>query len=224
MKISTTDTDIEGSQDMTDMNQTAEWPANETTKTNNLPELVKREDLTIDPEFQKLFSANTTEAGYDGLREEIRRLGILTPLIGWAETKTLLDGHTRVKIYDELGMTTPLPIRWLSFPNREEARVWMMQHQVFRRNLNTFRNIETVLHLQDFYAAKAQERIRTGKDDPTQIFGEGGEVNEILGRMVETSGETVRKVKIIKEKASKKTAKWNVPLYVVYTTFIVSIA
>ena len=186
---------------MTDTNQTAERTTNDTTKADSLSEWVQREDLLIDPEFQKLFSANSTEIGYEGLKEDIRHRGILDKLIGWAEWGILLDGHTRCKIHEELGLETPLPIQWLSFPNQEEARAWMIQHQVFRRNLNTFCNVEAILNLHTFYTTKAKERTQAGKKDLTQTFGEGGEVNKILGRMVKTSGETVRKVKIIKEKA-----------------------
>jgi len=187
---------------MTTTSQTAVQTTNGTTKANNLIEYVKRDDLIIDPEFQELFSTGTPEGGYEGLKELIRNDGILDNLKGWKEGMVLLDGHTRVKIYDELKMTTPLPIQWLSFPSKDEAEAWMRKNQVFRRNLNTFRNVENILKLQTFYTAKAKERIRAGKHDPTLTLGEGGEVNEILGKMVKTSADTVRKVKIIKERAT----------------------
>jgi hypothetical protein len=161
------------------------------------PEQVERADLIIDPEFQDVFSTKTLEDGYEALKEDIRQRGILDKLIGWKETGIVLDGHTRYAIHGELEMKEPLPIQWLSFADRKEAKAWMLQHQIMRRNLNIFRRAEAILQLNDFYTEKARERqINAGKD-LTQIFGEGGEVNEALGKLISTSPETIRKVKKI---------------------------
>ena len=181
--------------------------SNKTTKKNAPPEQVNREDLTIDPEFQELFSANAPEKGRDELKEDIRKRGILDKLIGWEweGRKILLDGHTRFKIHEELDIKEPLPIQWLSFEDRNAAMMWMLQHQFIRRNLNLFQRIEAALKFKDYYTEKA----RINQDAGVRLKSdEGVDVLAEVAKLAKTSRDTAWKVaKILEKKKDKEVTK-----------------
>ena len=150
----------------------------------------------IDPDFQALFPAKRPEE-YEILKEDIRKRGVLDKLIGWKEEGVILDGHNRYHIHKELKIEKPLQIQWLSFPDKDAAKMWMVQHQIMRRNLNLFQRVEAALQFEKYYAAKAQANQEAGV--PLNS-GEGVEVDVELAKIAKTSPDTVRKVRRIKEK------------------------
>jgi ParB-like chromosome segregation protein Spo0J len=89
--------------------------------------------LKINPELQTVVAPLTTEE-YAQLRDNIQRDGLLEPITIWAEQSgTILDGHNRHAICLELGIG--FKTKALSFPNIEAAKLWILEHQVGRRNL-----------------------------------------------------------------------------------------
>jgi ParB-like chromosome segregation protein Spo0J len=86
----------------------------------------------IDPEFRALIPPLHPDE-LAGLREAIRREGCRDPITIWREEDVILDGHHRFDICQEFGI--PYPISALSFAGREAAMLWMLEHQVHRRNL-----------------------------------------------------------------------------------------
>ena len=189
---------------MTNTNQSADQTMNETTKSSNLPDYVERADLIINREFQALFSAGTSEREYKELKEDILKRGILDKLIGWDRNKILLDGHTRYKIHEELDLKEPLPIQWLSFETYNEAKMWILQHQFIRRNLNLFQRIEAALGFKEIFTAKAKANQEAGVSLNSK---EGTEANEEVAKLAKTSSNTVWKVtKILEKKKVKEVA------------------
>jgi len=204
-----TTTDLNETEDkMTDTSQTVktvEHTANDTAMANELPTSVTREDLVIDPVFQKKFEKTPEE--YEALKELIRKDGkIQDALKGWKEELMLLDGHTRLEIHEELELPEPLQIQWLSFPDRVAAEIWLIQHQIARRNLNTFRMIEYALESKDLFAAKAKKNQEAGVSlNP----GEGIDTEKELAKIAKTSEDSVRKVaKILEKKDNEEIAKY----------------
>ncbi len=87
----------------------------------------------IDNEFSSLIPpASAEEVAL--LEGSVKRDGIIHPLIVWKEEKVLLDGHTRYKL--ALKHSLPHPIKQLSFDDRNQARNWLIDHQLGRRNIN----------------------------------------------------------------------------------------
>jgi hypothetical protein len=86
----------------------------------------------IDPEFAKLLP-EPTDLVLEELRASIKSEGIREPLVVWAEGDVLLDGHTRLRIAQELGQV----VRWRRVPcyDRDEAEEWIFRNQLGRRNL-----------------------------------------------------------------------------------------
>jgi ParB-like chromosome segregation protein Spo0J len=160
----------------------------------------------IDPEFQALFGRKPTEE-YERLKEAIRDEGFLQPLDVWKEMDILVDGHNRHQIYEELREELgdklniePPKIRRRSFANRDAAKMWIIQNQFNRRNLNSFQRIEVVLQIKEIFVAQAKANKLAGVP---LLLGEGGETDEKLAKLAGTSPEIVRRATRILEKADK---------------------
>lgn len=89
-------------------------------------------DFIIDPEFRALVPA-PSEAERELLRAQIKEQGCLTPLIVWHEENILLDGHNRFSICTEERET--FQVSYISLGSRDEAKLWILEHQAGRRNL-----------------------------------------------------------------------------------------
>jgi len=88
--------------------------------------------FTVDDELRRLIPPPTETERAD-LEAQLLRDGCLSPLIVWAERSVLLDGHNRKDICDRYSLE--YPVREISLPGRDEARLWIIQHQLGRRNL-----------------------------------------------------------------------------------------
>ncbi|MGB8065880.1 MAG: ParB N-terminal domain-containing protein [Candidatus Sulfotelmatobacter sp.] len=89
--------------------------------------------LRINPELQAVVAPLTTEE-YAQLRDNIQRDGLLEPITLWAEESgTIVDGHNRHAICQELGIG--FKTKAISLPNIEAVKLWILEHQVGRRNL-----------------------------------------------------------------------------------------
>ena len=171
-----------------------------------------REELgyIIDPEFKNLIGR--TDEEYARLKEAIRRDGkIRDAFVGWEEERILVDGHGRADIYDEfqeeLGdefNIEPPRIVWMSFINRDEAKMWIFKNQDARRNWNAFRRIVAALQFKPYYAEQAKTNQHAGV---SQNLGKGIEANEEVAKLAKSSAETVRKVEKILEQAGKAKVK-----------------
>ena len=165
-------------------------------------------EYIIDPEFKSLLGAKTPEQ-YEALKETIRsEKRFRDPFVVWDEANILSDGHNRHQIYEELQeelgdefhIEPPKIIR-MSFANRDDAMMWVLENQLDRRNLKTFQQIEVALKLKDFYTAKAKANQRAGV---SLNLGKGINSNEEVAKRADVSHDTVRKVERILEKMGKK--------------------
>jgi hypothetical protein len=92
-------------------------------------------NLTIDSEFNALLPL-PSEQELAVLRESILREGCREPLTVWKtddDQRIIVDGHNRYRICMELKKDPPFQNK--KFPSREEAKLWMLEHQLGRRNL-----------------------------------------------------------------------------------------
>jgi hypothetical protein len=90
--------------------------------------------LTIDPEFQKLIPPLSAQE-FASLKQQIIEQGCLEPLYAWkdGDNRILLDGHNRYTICTEVnrGYET----RNVVLASREHAKLWILEHQMGRRNV-----------------------------------------------------------------------------------------
>ena len=69
------------------------------------------------------------------LRESISVEGCRDAIIVWDETNLVVDGHNRLTICDELGVS--FEVKRMSFDSRDDVVAWMCGNNLARRNLTT---------------------------------------------------------------------------------------
>ena len=94
-----------------------------------------KKSIVIDIELQEWISPLSTDE-YAQLKQNILQNGCLDKLLVWkksAQEYILVDGHNRYQICKDLGISFQIVI--LEFPNKEAAKLFMLTHQMGRRNL-----------------------------------------------------------------------------------------
>lgn len=113
--------------------------------------------LQIDPEFRALIPPLTAEERHQ-LEANLKADGCRDPLVVW--NGVLLDGHHRYEICTQAA----LPYRTVEqmCADRDAAKIWIIQHQFGRRNLNMAQRAELAMQLEPLLAAQARTRyLRT---------------------------------------------------------------
>ena len=91
------------------------------------------EDIVIDPRFAALIPpASAGEVA--GLERSLLKEGCREPLIVWTHKHILLDGHTRIQICRQHGIS--FRVVGLSLPDRGVAEAWIVANQLGKRNLS----------------------------------------------------------------------------------------
>jgi len=160
-------------------------------------------DVLMDPEFKSLIPPLTTEE-YSELERSITREGCRDALVVWQETNTLLDGHNRLEICKRLGQ--PYQIKFISLPDRNTAKIWIINNQLGRRNLSPYQRSVLALKLEAIFAEKAKEQQGTRTDLRPDFFPTLGksdiDTEEELAQVARVSHGTMWKVKRIEEQAT----------------------
>lgn len=151
--------------------------------------------LSIDPEFEELIT-KPNDAEYSMLKDSIIKEGIREPIIVW--NNTIIDGHNRYKIAQELDI--PIKCKTIQFENKEEAKEWIINNQLGRRNISKYERCRLVLNMKERISAKAKDRMLAGKSDPTKKSAEG-ETRQILAKIAAVSHDTLKKVEILERDA-----------------------
>src|SRR5207245_8501938 len=91
-------------------------------------------NITVDPEFQQLI-VPLSQSEFELLRSQILAQGCLEPLYVWKTEngRILLDGHNRLRICTENNCS--YTVRNVEISDREQAKLWILEHQAGRRNL-----------------------------------------------------------------------------------------
>ena len=157
--------------------------------------------FTIDREFQSLIPTISAEE-LAGLTASLLQDGCRDPFVVW--NGLLLDGHHRAKICREH------KIKWKTtkvfLPDREAAKVWIIQNQFARRNLTPFQRGELAILLEPMVRAQAlKRRCHIGHPRDGKMPGEPISTNEAIGKAAGMSKSAVAKTLYISKHASEKT-------------------
>jgi site-specific DNA-methyltransferase (adenine-specific) len=161
------------------------------------------QQLTIDPEFAALIPPLESEERQQ-LEKNILEDGCRDPLTAWQWT--LIDGHNRHEICTKHGIK--FDVCEMDFADREEAKVWMINNQLGRRNLPAYVRVDLAIARSGAIEAKAKSNLERSRkefgkaclksDEPIEHVDTKREIAAIAG----VSRDTVAKVKKIKERAS----------------------
>ncbi len=120
-------------------------------------------DIKIHPEFKNLIAPLSGEEYFE-LRASIKVDGIRDPLVVW--NNILIDGYHRYKICQELNIDE-CPTYEKSFKDETEAKLWIINNQIGRRNLNIFKRVKMALSMKDYYSNLAKERQKLSPGRPS---------------------------------------------------------
>lgn len=148
--------------------------------------------LRINPDYQRVWGA-LPKAEFKALKQSIQIDGLLEKLKVNPDN-VLLDGHNRREALRELGL--PVLESMIEIIEPENEMLYIIRSQINRRHATPYHRIENAIPLLEIERQRARERMLRG--DPTQIFGEGM-TNEIIGKLIGLSHETVRKALYIVE-------------------------
>jgi len=165
-------------------------------------------DIIVDEGFRALIPPLTEEERF-GLEEGLLRDGCIDPLVVWAEQNILLDGHHRKVICDRHGID--YEVHALSFPDREAAKRWVIEHQFSRRNLTHYQRAELALKLKPLIAEKARQKqlanLKQGDKMPVRQNSDEREIDNKI-KLAHTAGvshDTLTKVDYINAHADERT-------------------
>lgn len=173
------------------------------TATETKGEIAMREDsnvnvtLRIDPEFSALIPP-LTEEEYAGLERSILEEGVREPIVTWRGV--IVDGHNRYEIATAHGLD--FDTVEYGFDSRDDAKLWMIENQLSRRNLET---IDKGI-LAQAYVAIEKERANNRKTAGINLpdYSQEGESYDFAGARFGVSGKTVRRVERIMEQPNSE--------------------
>jgi DNA-binding XRE family transcriptional regulator len=163
------------------------------------------QEIYLANEFKSLIPALAPEE-YAQLEKNILADGCIDPLLLWNEI--LLDGHNRYEICQKHG----LPFRTeqiTTLKTFDDATLWIIQHQLGRRNISDFARAELALKAKPIIQARAKENLSTStggtEPRPLQNSAKAAPVhtNSEIAKAAGVSRDTVNKVERIAEIASR---------------------
>ncbi len=147
---------------------------------------IHSEEIVIKKELQD-FITPLSDDSKEQLEENIKLNGCLDPLTLWHQENddlVLVDGHNRYDICTRNDIS--FRVRILKFTNIDEAKDWMINHQLGRRNLNPDQ-------LSYFRGLKYErmKKKRGGYDKVLSSGQSGDKTSEILAREFNVSDRTI---------------------------------
>ncbi|MGB3848420.1 MAG: ParB N-terminal domain-containing protein [Tunicatimonas sp.] len=144
------------------------------------------EDIHINSDLQSFITPLTKDSKHQ-LEENIKTNGCLDPLTVWHKNNgdhVLVDGHNRYDICQRNRIS--FKVRLVKFSSMEEAKDWMLNHQLGRRNLNPDQ-------LSYFRGLKYErmKKKRGGYDKVLSSGQSGDKTSEILAKEFNVSDRTI---------------------------------
>ena len=131
---------------------------------------------TIDPEF-KSFIPSLLEDEYAQLEQNIVSCGACRDaIILWEGI--ILDGHNRFEICVRHGIE--FKVTEISLASRDEAKLWILENQLGRRNLNDAMRIEIVLLKEELLRERAKKNLSLAGGDRKSPLSKKTTVDESI--------------------------------------------
>jgi hypothetical protein len=137
--------------------------------------------------------------------------GIRDPIVVWKEQNTLVDGHNRVKIANELGI--PCPQIDKSFADEAEVKTWIIRNQLGRRNLTPSRFEYYIGKLYNEQKAETVEEKQSGGGNVAEKLATEFEISEKSVRRYGTNAKGIDIIERVKGKLEKNKQLSSKPTY-----------
>jgi N6-adenosine-specific RNA methylase IME4 len=122
----------------------------------------------------------------------------------WKGKDIIVDGEQRNEICQKYGI--PFDVVEKDFPDKDAAKIWMVDNQLARRNLTLYGRCVLAMQRTDFVLQKkAREHQRQGgRRKVRQNSEEAIDVNREAAKCAGVSHDTVAKVRVILEKGTEE--------------------
>jgi hypothetical protein len=168
-------------------------------------------DLRINPDFEKLIPPLRGDEQVS-LHLSLWREGCRDALIVW--NNYIVDGHNRYKYCKQKNI--PFRVIERHFADEKEAKVWMIDNQMARRNIESAVRISLALLKRGLLSDKARGRQGRRNDlykdnikniPPDLAESSKGDVRDVIAKEAGVSHGTVDKFLFIKEHAPEEDVK-----------------
>ena len=133
----------------------------------------------IDPEFKDLIPPLSPEEREQLEQNITSSRKCYDPIVLWEGT--IIDGHNRYEICTKHGIE--FQFEEILLESRQAAKIWILENQLNRRNLNDAARIEIALQKEEILREKAQRNLtrggRKGKNNPLSASSKPEKVPEI---------------------------------------------
>ena len=178
--------------------------------------MVLTQELIIDEEFRNIIPPLTFDER-TGLEENIAQNGCLDPIKTW--NGIIIDGHNRYDICTKYGLE--FNVLELEFDSRDDAKLWIIRHQIDRRNINDYIRGRLALQFESIIQerAKANQQLAEGGDRKTDEAKENQglenspkvdnpiNTRQELAKLAGVSDNTIARIKKIEEEATPEQKK-----------------
>ena len=120
-------------------------------------------DIFIDQELRAIISPLQQDELKE-LEASLIKEGNRETIVVWKETRLILDGHHRYEFCNKHGISLKPPHE-LSLPDRDVAKIWIIENQLGRRNLSLYQRSVLVLQREDIY----REIAKRNQDQATKL-------------------------------------------------------
>lgn len=188
------------------------------------------DEIIIDEEFATMMSALDQDEKAR-LQASIQQMGCTDPLTVWRKPtgeRILLDGHHRHDICERMGVA--FSVVELTFENRDAAKIWVIDHQLARRNItNSAKRANLAIQWAELLRSQAAANQHNANPDGSQVplakrvseVSEGStpslglstpkspplHVREEAAKKAGVSTNTIDKVNKLKKQAPEKLAE-----------------
>jgi hypothetical protein len=169
--------------------------------------------MNILSEFQSLISPLTSDE-FAQLEKNCIEHGITDPLIiavwpdeNGEEQKYLADGHNRLKIAEKQGLAFETVERF--FDSKDAAKLWMIMHQLGRRNLEHWQKAKLALVAEPLITESAKKNMLSTQNNDSssayQIVGKQVHTDKDLAEIAGVSHYTMHKARKLNDHADETT-------------------
>ncbi len=154
--------------------------------------------MNLKTTFKELISPLQQEE-FEKLEHSILSEGCRDSIVVWKDT--IVDGHNRYSIC----MKHSIPFNTVErqFEDENEVKIWMLNNQLARRNINAYQRVKIALQLEDMFKDQGKTKQKqAGGALPQKSDKPPIDTKKEVAKIANVSHDTVAKVKVIEKDAS----------------------